>query len=132
MSSNVGISALITPDGRELQRTRFFTPEYLDGPVRLKTTLTPSVRWGPILQGTLVLAAIAVLLAAMLHNGCFAELNRRRSELAKRLGSAKGKSGNDPPGDDADGPPAHEVGQDTELDEDGPDSARQGPEKGDI
>jgi apolipoprotein N-acyltransferase len=124
VSSNVGISAVVTPDGRELARTRFFTPGYLDSQVRLKTTLTPAVRWAPILQGTLVVAAIAVLLAAMLHNGWFAELNRRRSELTRRLGSATKKSDDDVPGDD-------EVA-DAELDEDGRDSARQGPEKGDI
>ncbi len=51
VASNVGISALVTPDGRELQRTRFFTPGYLDSQVRLKTTLTPAARWGPIRAG---------------------------------------------------------------------------------
>ena len=134
VSSNVGISALVTPDGRELQRTRFFTPGYLDSPVRLKTTLTPSARWGPILQGILVIAAIAVLLAAMLHNGWFADLNRRLSALGKRFGTGPEKSDDDPPDDDviADGPPANEVVGNAELDEDSRDSARQGPDKGDI
>ena len=130
VASNVGISALVTPDGRELGRTRFFTPAYLDSQVRLKTTLTPAAKWGPILQGSLVVAAIAVLLAAMLHNGWFAELNRRLSELTKKPEG----SDDDPPGDDvvADG---DEVSADTELDEDGRYSARgrvQRPEKGDI
>ena len=53
VASNVGISALVTPDGRELVRTNFFTPAYLDNQVRLKMTLTPAARWGPILQGGL-------------------------------------------------------------------------------
>ena len=124
VASNVGISALVTPDGRELGRTRFFTPAYLDSQVRLKTTLTPAAKWGPILQGSLVVAAVAVLIAAMLHNGWFAELNRRLSELTEK---PAGSHDDDPPGDD--------VVADTELDEDGRYSARgpvQRPEEGDI
>jgi apolipoprotein N-acyltransferase len=134
VSSNVGISAVVTPDGRELQRTQFFTPGYLDSQVRLKTTVTPAARWGPIVQGTLVVAALAILFAAMLHNGWFADLNRRLSALAKRFGPGSEKSDDDPPGDDvtADGPTANEVVATAELDEDGRDSARQGPDKGDI
>src|ERR1700722_949307 len=124
VSSNVGISAVVTPDGRELQRTRFFTPGYLDSQVRLKTTLTPAARWGPIMQGSLVVAALAILFAAMLHNGWFADLNRRLSTLGKRFGPGPEKSDDDPPGDD--------VIANAELDEDGRDSARQGPDKGDI
>jgi apolipoprotein N-acyltransferase len=123
VSSNVGISALVTPDGRELQRTRFFTPGYLDSQVRLETTLTPAARWGTIVQGSLVVAALAILFAAMLHNGWFADLNRRLSALGKRFGPGSEKS-DDPPGDD--------VSADAELDEDGRDPARQGPHKGDI
>ena len=91
VASNVGISAVVTPDGRELERTQFFTPAYLDNQVRLKTTLTPAARWGPIVQGALVLAAVAVLFAAMLHNGWFADLHRRLSELAKQVGPGVGE-----------------------------------------
>jgi apolipoprotein N-acyltransferase len=130
VASNVGISALVTPDGRELDRTTFFTPAYLDNQVRLKTTLTPAARWGPIVQGSLVLAAVAVLLAAMLHNGWFTDLNHRLSELAKNFGQVPERSDDDPPGDDhvADG----EDGEQTALDEGGQYSAQHGPEKGDI
>ncbi|HEY1841223.1 MAG TPA: apolipoprotein N-acyltransferase [Mycobacterium sp.] len=129
VASNVGISALVTPDGRELQRTRFFTPGYLDSQVRLKTTLTPAAKWGPIIQGTLVVAALALLIVAMLHNGWLTDLSRRLSGLAKNFGQASEKSDDDPPGDDvddvvADGPPVNEVAADVELD--------QRPEKGDI
>jgi apolipoprotein N-acyltransferase len=122
---------VVTPDGRESQRTQFFTPGYLDSQVRLKATLTPAARWGAIVQGTLVVAALAILFAAMLHNGWFADLNRRLSALGKRFGPGSDKSDDDPPGDDviADG---DEVSADAELDEDGRDSARQGPDKGDI
>ena len=137
VASNVGISALVTPDGRELDTTKFFTPAYLDNQVRLKTSLTPAARWGPIVQGTLVLAAIAVLLAAMLHNGWFTDLNRRLSELGKNLGQAPDRSDQDPPGDDdvADGgddAEFGEYGEQTALDEGGQYSAHHGPEKGDI
>jgi apolipoprotein N-acyltransferase len=131
VASNVGISALVTPDGRELQRTQFFTPAYLDNQVRLKTSLTPAARWGPIVQGALVVAALAILFAGMLHNGWFADIHRRLSELANRGGPASENSGDDPPGDDveADG---DDPSPDAELDDDARDTARQGPEKGDI
>ena len=76
---------------------QFFAPAYLDNQVRLKTTLTPAARWGPIVQGTLVVAAVAVLFAAMLHNGWFTDLNRRLSELAKNFGQAPERSDDDPP-----------------------------------
>jgi apolipoprotein N-acyltransferase len=127
VASNVGISALVTPDGRELGRTSFFEPAYLDNQVRRKTTLTPAAKWGPIVQESLVVAAVAVLLAAMLHNGWFTDMNRRLSELAKNFGSAKERSDDEPLGDD-------EVadGEDAALDEGGRHSARQGPERGDV
>jgi apolipoprotein N-acyltransferase len=139
VASNVGISALVTPDGRELGRTRFFTPAYLDNQVRLKTTLTPAAKWGPIVQGILVASAVTVLLAAILHNGWFAELNRRLSELMRKPARSDG----DPPGDDvvADGDEVStdagldEDDEDTTVGEDGQYSARgpvQRPEKGDI
>ena len=86
------------------------------------------------MQGSLVAAALAILFAAMLHNGWFADLNRRLSALGTRFGPGPEQSYDDPPGDDviADGPPANEVVGNAELDEDGVDSARQGPDKGDI
>jgi apolipoprotein N-acyltransferase len=136
VASNVGISALVTPDGRELVRTRFFEPAYLDNQVRRKTTLTPAAKWGPIVQGTLVGVAVAVLLAAMLHNGWFTEINRRSSELTTKVSRAKQQPDDDPLGDDvvADGD-LDEDGDDAGLDGGGRHSARvvdQWPEKGDI
>jgi apolipoprotein N-acyltransferase len=148
VASNVGISALVTPDGREMGRTSFFEPAYLDNQVRRKTTLTLAARWGPVVQGCLVVTAVAVLLAAMLHNGWFTDMNRRLSELAKKLGSAKEKSDDEPFGDDdvadedylddtadtAD-PELVEDGEDAALDEGGRHSDRildQRPERGDI
>ena len=143
VASNVGISALVTPDGRELGRTSFFEPAYLDNQVRRKTTLTPAAKWGPIVQGSLVVTAVAVLLAAMLHNGWFTDMNRRLSELAKNFGSAKEKSDDEPLGDDevadendVDGTVADPElvgdGEDAAHDEGGRHSARHRPERGDI
>jgi apolipoprotein N-acyltransferase len=100
VASNVGISALVTPDGRELGRTDFFEPGYLDNQVRRKTTLSPAARWGPMVQGSLVVIAVTVLLAAMLHNGWFKDIYRRLSQLTKNFGSARQKPGDDPLGDD--------------------------------
>ena len=71
-------SAVIAPDGHEISRTQFFTPAYLDAQVRLKTAQTPATRWGPAVQWALVSAAVAVLVAAMLHNGWFMRPLRRR------------------------------------------------------
>ena len=62
-------------------------PAYLDKQVRLKTSMTPAARWGPIVQAALVVAALAVLFAAILHNGWLSELNRRLSRLAKNVRS---------------------------------------------
>jgi apolipoprotein N-acyltransferase len=120
VASNVGISAVVTPDGRELQRTQFFTAAYLDKQVRLKTSMTPAARWGPIVQAALVVAALAVLFAAILHNGWLSELNRRLSGLAKNFGRAPEQVDDDVPDDDAvAGGPPDEVAADAELDEDG-------------
>ena len=79
VAGTTGISAVIAPDGGELVRTDFFVPAYLDIQVRLKTSLTPATRWGPILQLVLVGAAGAVILAAIRHNGWFPRPIRRRS-----------------------------------------------------
>jgi len=65
VAGTTGISAAIAPDGRELVRTGFFTPAYLDVEVRLKTTLTPATRFGPAVQWVLVAAAIAAIGAAI-------------------------------------------------------------------
>ena len=54
VAGTTGISAVIAPDGRELARTAFFEPAYLDTQVRLKTQLTPATRWGPLVEGVLV------------------------------------------------------------------------------
>lgn len=71
VAGTTGISALIAPDGRELARTGFFEADYLDGHLRLKTSLTPATRWAPILQWVLVGAGVAGLLAAILQNSRF-------------------------------------------------------------
>ncbi len=71
VAGTTGISAVIAPDGHELARTDFFEPAYLDIQVRLKTTLTPATRWGPILQWILAAMAGAAILAGIRHNGWF-------------------------------------------------------------
>src|SRR6202012_5399377 len=79
VAGTTGISAVIAPDGRELVRTDFFEPAYLDMQVRLKTGLTPGTQWGPIVQWILVAAAGAVILAGIRHNGWFSRPIRLRS-----------------------------------------------------
>ncbi len=80
VAGTVGISAIIAPDGRELSRTEFFQPGYLDTQVRLKTQFTPATRWGPIVQGLLVLLGVAAVIAAILHNGSFVRRLGRRGK----------------------------------------------------
>ncbi|MCV7302233.1 apolipoprotein N-acyltransferase [Mycobacterium barrassiae] len=78
VAGTTGISAVVAPDGRELARTAFFEPAYLDTQVRLKTQLTAATRWAPVVEGLLVAVGVGALLAAMLHNGSF----------VRRLGTA--------------------------------------------
>jgi len=83
VAGTVGISAVIGPDGQELARTGFFEPAYLDSQIRLKTSLTPATRWGPAIQGLIVIAGAAALAWAMLHNGSLADkFARRRKKVA--------------------------------------------------
>lgn len=83
VAGTVGISAVIGPDGQELARTGFFEPAYLDSQIRLKTSLTPATRWGPAIQGLIVIAGVAGLAWAMLHNGSLADkFARRRKKVA--------------------------------------------------
>jgi apolipoprotein N-acyltransferase len=78
VAGTTGISAVIRPDGRELGRTAFFEPAYLDAQVRLKTQLTPATRWGPLVQALLVSIGVGAVIAAILHNGGFVRRLRRR------------------------------------------------------
>lgn len=71
VAGTTGISAVIAPDGRELARTEFFEPAYLDTQVRLKSQLTAATRWAPLVEGVLVAIGVGALLAAILHNGSF-------------------------------------------------------------
>ncbi|MDT5244326.1 MAG: apolipoprotein N-acyltransferase [Mycobacterium sp.] len=79
VAGTTGISAIISPDGRELAHTAFFEPAYLDMQVRLKTQLTLATRWGPEVQGVLVALGVAAVIAAILHNGSFVRRHGRRS-----------------------------------------------------
>lgn len=71
VAGTTGISAAISPDGREMARTAFFTPAYLDVPMRLRSVQTPATRWTVALQWVLAAAAIAALGVAILQNGGF-------------------------------------------------------------
>jgi apolipoprotein N-acyltransferase len=84
VAGTTGISAIVAPDGRELSRTAFFEPAYLDGAVRLKTQLTFATQRGPLVEGLLVLVGIGSVIAAILHNGSFV---RRRASGGKDRGA---------------------------------------------
>jgi apolipoprotein N-acyltransferase len=112
VAGTTGISAVIAPDGRELARTDFFEPGYLDAQVRLKTKLTLATHWGPILQLILVTIAGAAILAAIRHNGWFPCKIRLRSRP-----SDESDSGETPDESEESGPP----------EEHGPEDARDAP-----
>ncbi|OBC02586.1 apolipoprotein N-acyltransferase [Mycobacterium sp. 852002-40037_SCH5390672] len=104
VAGTTGISAVIAPDGGELARTDFFQPAYLDMQVRLKTRLTPATRWAPLLQWVMVLAAGAVILAGIRHNGWFPRSIRLKSTRQSK--GAGAIPGNPPPdGHDSDTAP---------------------------
>ncbi|MGE0779154.1 apolipoprotein N-acyltransferase [Mycolicibacterium sp.] len=71
VAGTTGISAVIGPDGRELARTGWFEPAYLDRQIRLKTRLTIATRFGPAVEAVLVAIGVAGLAGAILHNGSF-------------------------------------------------------------
>lgn len=83
VAGTTGISAVIAPDGRELARTEWFQPGYLDTAVKLRSNLTFATQWGPVVQAVLVGIGLAAVIAAMLHNGKFV---RRRQPAAERTG----------------------------------------------
>lgn len=82
VAATTGISAVIAPDGRELARTEWFRPAYLDSQVRLKSGLTPATRWGPIVQAVLVIigfgAGVAAAFAVIRQNRRFVPRKFRR------------------------------------------------------
>ena len=84
VAGTTGISAIIAPDGRELARTAFFEPAYLNGAVRLKTELTFATQWGPLVEALLIIVGIGSVIAAILHNGTFV---RRRADGDKARGA---------------------------------------------
>ncbi len=71
VAGTTGISAIISPDGRELARTAFYEPAYLDSAVRLKSQLTAATRFGPLVEGLLIALGVGSLIVAMLHNEGF-------------------------------------------------------------
>lgn len=80
VAGTTGISAAIAPDGRELARTAFFSPAYLDVEVRLRTAETAGTRWAEPLQWVLVAVAVAAIGAAILQNGGFVHRWRSRRQ----------------------------------------------------
>lgn len=69
VAGTTGISAAIAPDGRELARTEFFTPAYLDAELPLRTASSPATAWAEPLQWLFVAAAIGAVGGVILHNG---------------------------------------------------------------
>ncbi|MCX4868906.1 apolipoprotein N-acyltransferase [Streptomyces sp. NBC_00825] len=56
-----GVSAVIRPDGKVVEKTKLFTPDALVDEVPLRSSLTPATRMGTLPEGVLVLIAVAGL-----------------------------------------------------------------------
>lgn len=67
VASTTGVSAVIAPDGRELTRTGYFTPAYIDASVHLETDRTPAARYGALVQWLLIAVGAGALLAALVR-----------------------------------------------------------------
>jgi apolipoprotein N-acyltransferase len=80
VAGTTGISAVVAPDGREVARTQFFTPGFLDAQIRLKTAQTPATRWGALIQWMLVGLGSVGVVAGIMHNGGFMRPSRRRDD----------------------------------------------------
>jgi apolipoprotein N-acyltransferase len=67
VAATTGVSAVIAPGGRELVRTGYFAPAYLDMPVQLRTDLTPAARWGAVVQWMIIVIGAGTVLIAVLR-----------------------------------------------------------------
>lgn len=86
--STVGVSALITPDGREVARSQHFTPEVLQARLPLRSTRTVAVRTGAAPEAVLGLAGVLLAAWAGLHG-------RRRGEAAAAATGNDGEESRD-------------------------------------
>jgi len=62
-SSTVGVSAIVAPDGEIIDRTGLFTADYMLEEVPLRTSLTPAVRFGAIIDWAFLLAPLVAAMA---------------------------------------------------------------------
>jgi apolipoprotein N-acyltransferase len=83
VAGTTGISAAIAPDGREIVRTAFFSPAYLDVEVRLRSAHTLGTRLAEPLQWLLLAVAVAAIGAAILQNGGFVRPLRSRRQTER-------------------------------------------------
>ena len=83
VAGTTGISAAIAPDGREMVRTAFFSPAYLDVEVRLRSTQTLGTRLAEPVQWLLLAVAVAAIGAAILQNGGFVRPRRSRRQTER-------------------------------------------------
>ncbi|MEV5941135.1 apolipoprotein N-acyltransferase [Streptomyces sp. NPDC051994] len=63
-----GVSAVIMPDGKVVQKTAMFTPAALDAKVPLRSSQTPATRLGTLPEWALVAAAATALAWAVTRN----------------------------------------------------------------
>lgn len=63
--STVGVSGVITPRGRVVERTELFTPAQMTAELPLRTTLTPASRYGDVITWAFRGVAVAVVLAGV-------------------------------------------------------------------
>lgn len=67
-AANTGVTAVVDPRGRILERTRLFEPAVLVRDVPILPGLTPYARWGDVFGWTCVGATLLLFLAARSGN----------------------------------------------------------------
>lgn len=87
--STVGVSALITPNGRVLEQTSLFTADTLADDLALRTTLTPATRYGDVLTWGLRALAVLVVGAGMAGAARTARTRREEARPAPRASSGR-------------------------------------------
>jgi apolipoprotein N-acyltransferase len=78
--STVGVSALIAPDGRVLERSSLFTPAVLQAALPLRTQLTLATRLGEWPEALLTVLGLGLLVLGASRN--------RRRRTGARLGAS--------------------------------------------
>lgn len=81
-AANSGVSAIISPTGRIIARSRLFSPQVIEGDIRLRLDETLYLRWGDWFASTCAVLLAAFLLSTFGRRYRLARSNRMRRPFA--------------------------------------------------